>query len=105
VDGFCVLLPKSHHLAAWRELPLSVMNEGRIITLAGTTTLPGSVASGDGGGAAPLGSFIVMPGIDSLKHAVAEGLGIAIVPRASSTVAPGPAWLPYRCRRPVARTR
>ena len=81
VDGFCVLLPKSHHLAAWRELPLSVMNEGRIITLAGTT-LPGSVASGDGGGAAPLGSFIVMPGIDSLKYAVAEGLGIAIVPRA-----------------------
>jgi DNA-binding transcriptional LysR family regulator len=81
-DGFCVLLPKSHHLAAWRELPLSVMNEGRILTLAGTTTLPGSVASGDGGGAAPLGSFIVMPGIDSLKHAVAEGLGIAIVPRA-----------------------
>ena len=82
VDGLCVLLPKSHHLAAWRELPLSVMNEGRIITLAGTTMLPGSVASDEGGGAAPLGSFIVMPGIDSLKHAVAEGLGIAIVPRA-----------------------
>jgi DNA-binding transcriptional LysR family regulator len=82
VDGFCVLLPKSHRLAAWREVPLSVMTEGRIITLAGTTTLPGSAASDDGGGAAPLGSFIVMPGIDSLKYAVAQGLGIAIVPRA-----------------------
>lgn len=47
--------------------------------LAGASTPSGSVAPGDGGGAAPLGSFIVMPGIDSLKHAVEEGLGIAIV--------------------------
>jgi DNA-binding transcriptional LysR family regulator len=88
VDGFCLLLPKSHHLAAWRELPLSAVHEGRIIMLAGTTTLPGSI-SGDGGGATPVGSFIVMPGLDSLKHAVAEGLGIAIVPCAVVNGRPG----------------
>ncbi len=78
---FLRLLPTAHHLATWRELPLSVMNEARIITLVGTT-LPESIAATTTGDTARLGSFIVMPGIDSLKHAVAEGLGIAIVPRA-----------------------
>ena len=88
VGGFCVLLPNAHHLATWRELPMSVMNETRIITLAGTT-LPESIAASTTDETARLGSFIVMPGIDSLKHAVAEGLGIAIIPRAVVHGRPG----------------
>src|SRR5687767_8661361 len=81
--GFCVLLPKSHPLASWPELPVTILQSERLVTLAGLP-LPESVtmrATDDP--APPTGVFVVMPGLDSLKHAVANGLGIGIVPRAA----------------------
>ena len=81
--GFCVLLPKSHPLASWPELPVTILQSERLVTLAGLP-LPESVtmrATDDP--VPPRGVFVVMPGLDSLKHAVAKGLGIGIVPRAA----------------------
>ena len=80
--GFCALLPKSHPFASWPELPVTVLQSERLVTLAGLP-LPESItmrATADP--APPTGLFVVMPGLDSLKHAVANGLGIGIVPRA-----------------------
>jgi DNA-binding transcriptional LysR family regulator len=81
--GFCVLLPKSHPLASWPELPVTILQSERLVTLAGLR-LPESVtmrATDDP--VPPTGVFVVMPGLDSLKHAVANGLGIGIVPHAA----------------------
>ena len=80
--GFCVLLPKSHAFASWRELPVTVLHSERLVTLAGLP-LPESVTMRATDAAPPTGLFVVMPGLDSLKHAVANGLGIGIVPRAA----------------------
>jgi DNA-binding transcriptional LysR family regulator len=78
--GFCVLLPKSHALASWPELPVTVLHSERLVMLAGLP-LPDSVTMRSLDDAAPhTGVFVVMPGLDSLKHAVAHGLGIGIVP-------------------------
>jgi DNA-binding transcriptional LysR family regulator len=82
-SGFCVLLPKSHACASWRELPATVLHSERLVTLAGLP-LPESIMVRAADDAAPsTGAFVVMPGLDSLKHAVANGLGIGIVPRAA----------------------
>jgi DNA-binding transcriptional LysR family regulator len=80
-SGFCVLLPKSHPLASWPELPVTILHSERLVTLAGLP-LPESVTMRATDDAPPTGVFVVMPGLDSLKHAVANGLGIGIVPRA-----------------------
>jgi DNA-binding transcriptional LysR family regulator len=80
--GFCVLMPKTHHLAAVRELRPSVLHQERIITVCGMTLPRARRSPHCGDTAPPVGSFIVMPGIDSLKHAVAVGLGIGVVPQA-----------------------
>jgi DNA-binding transcriptional LysR family regulator len=80
--GFCVLMPATHHLAAWRELRPSFLHEERIITVCGMALPQARRSPHSGDTAPPVGSFIVMPGIDSLKHAVAVGLGIGVVPRA-----------------------
>jgi len=80
--GFCVLMPKTHHLAAWRELQPSVLHQERIITVCGMALPQARRSPHSGETAPPAGSFIVMPGIDSLKHAVAVGLGVGVVPRA-----------------------
>lgn len=80
--GFCVLMPEAHHLAAWRELPPSVLYEERIITVCGMALPQARRSPHSDETAPPVGSFIVMPGIDSLKHAVAVGLGFGVVPRA-----------------------
>ena len=82
-DGFFALLPKSHPLASWRELPVTALHSERLVTLAGLP-LPESVTMRAPDDAAPsTGVFIAMPGLDSLKQAVANGLGIGIVPRAA----------------------
>jgi DNA-binding transcriptional LysR family regulator len=81
--GFCVLLPKSHPLACWPELPVTILQSERLVTLAGLP-LPESVTMGASDDPVPpTGVFVVMPGLDSLKHAVANGLGIGIVPHAA----------------------
>ena len=81
--GFCVLLPKTHPFASWRELPMAILHADRLIMLAGAP-LPTSVSTRvTDDSAPPPGLFVVMPGIDSLKQAVANGLGIGIVPRAA----------------------
>ena len=100
--GFCVLLPKSHPFASWRELPATVLQSERLVTLSGLP-LPESItmrATVDA--APPTGLFVVMPGLDSLKHAVANGLGLGIVPRAavSGLTAAGLVAIPL----PAART-
>ena len=83
--GFCVLLPKGHPFASWRELPVTALQSERLVTLAGLP-LPESITMRAADAAAPpTGVFVVMPGLDSLKHAVANGLGIGIVPRATVT--------------------
>jgi DNA-binding transcriptional LysR family regulator len=79
--GLCVLLPKSHPLASWPELPVTVLHSERLVMLAGLPVESLTMRVTDDA-AAPTGVFVVMPGIDSLKHAVANGLGIGIVPRA-----------------------
>jgi len=99
--GFCVLLPKSHPCASWRELPVTVLHSERLVTLAGLS-LPESVAlRAPGNAGAPAGAFVVMPGLDSVKHAVSNGLGIGIVPRAvvSSLIPAGLVAIPL----PAAR--
>jgi len=84
--GLCVLLPKSHPLASWPELPLTALHSERLVTLAGLP-LPESVTMRAPDDAAPsTGVFVVMPGLDSLKQAVANGLGIGIVPRAAASI-------------------
>ena len=88
--GFCVLLPKRHPFASWRELPMTILHSDRLVTLAGVPLpTPVSTCATDDS-APPIGLFVVMPGVDSLKQAVANGLGIGIVPRAvvSSLTAP-----------------
>src|SRR5687767_7327318 len=105
--GLCVLLPKSHPLASWPELPVTVLHSERLVTLAGLA-LPESVTMRATDDAAPLsGVFLVMPGLDSLKHAVANGLGIGIVPRAavSSLTAAGLVAIPLPpARAAIARS-
>ena len=94
--GFCVLLPKRHAFASWRELPMTILHSARLITLAGVP-LPAPVSTCATDDSAPsTGLFVVMPGVDSLKRAVANGLGIGIVPRAavSSLTAPGLVVIP-----------
>ena len=93
--GLCVLLPKSHPLASWPELPLTALHSERLVTLAGQPLELLTMRATDHA-AAPAGMFIVMPGLDSLKHAVANGLGIGIVPRAvvSSLTAAGLVAIP-----------
>jgi DNA-binding transcriptional LysR family regulator len=89
--GFCVLLPKTHSFASWRELPMTILHADRLVMLAGAP-MPGP----------PAGVFVVMPGIDSLKQAVATGLGIGIVPRAavsSVTAAAGLVAIPLAAAR------
>ena len=84
--GLCVLLPTSHPLASWPELPVTVLHSERLVTLAGLP-LPESVtmrALDDA--ASSTGVFVVMPGLDSLKQAVANGIGIGIVPRAAASI-------------------
>ena len=88
--GFCVLLPKTHPFASWRELPMTSLQSDRLVTLAGVPLPTDDSASSTG-------LFVVMPGVDSLKHAVANGLGIGIVPRAvvsSLTAAAGLVAIP-----------
>jgi len=100
--GFCVLLPKTHAFASWRELPLTILHADRLVTLAGAP-VPTPVSSRvPGDSAPPAGVFVVMPGIDSLKQAVANGLGIGIVPRAavsSLTAAAGLVVIPLAAAR------
>ena len=80
--GFCALLPQSHPLASWRELPMTILHSDRLVTLAGVPLpTPVSTCTADHS-PPPIGLFVVMPGVDSLKQAVANGLGIGIVPRA-----------------------
>ena len=80
--GFCVLLPKRHPFASWRELPMTILHSDRLVTLAGVP-LPAPVSTcATDDSAPPTGLFVLMPGVDSLKQAVANGLGIGIVPRA-----------------------
>ncbi len=81
--GFCVLLPKSHPLASWPELPVTILQSERLVTLAGLTMPEWVTMTATDVPAPSTGVFIVMPGLDSLKHAVANGLGIGIVPRAA----------------------
>jgi DNA-binding transcriptional LysR family regulator len=81
--GFCVLLPKSHPCASWRELPATVLHSERLVTLAGLPLPESATLRTTGNAGPPSGAFVVMPGLDSLKHAVANGLGIGIVPRAA----------------------
>ncbi len=69
--GLCVLLPKSHPLASWPELPVTVLHSERLVMLAGLPVESLTMRVTDDA-AAPTGVFVVMPGIDSLKHAVAE---------------------------------
>ena len=74
--GFCVLLPKRHPFASWRELPMTILHSARLVTLAGVP-LPAPVSTCATDDSAPsTGLFVVMPGVDSLKQAVANGLGI-----------------------------
>jgi DNA-binding transcriptional LysR family regulator len=81
--GFCALLPKSHPFASWRELPVTVLQSERLVTLSGLP-LPESITMRAPDDASPrTGVSVVMPGLDSLKHAVANGLGIGIVPLAA----------------------
>jgi DNA-binding transcriptional LysR family regulator len=80
--GFCVLMPKSHPLASWAELPVTILHSERLVMLAGLP-LPESTMRSTDDAAPPAGVFVVMPGLDSLKHAVANGLGIGVVPRAA----------------------
>src|SRR5687767_1737469 len=109
--GLCVLLPKSHPLASWPELPVTVLHSERLVTLAGLA-LPESVMMRAMDDAAPReGACVVMPGLDSLKPAVANGLGIGVVPRAAvSSLTPAglvanplPAARPARARTLVYR--
>jgi DNA-binding transcriptional LysR family regulator len=81
--GFCVLLPKTHPFASWRELPITILHADRLVTLAGAPVPTPVSTRVTGDSAPPAGAFVVMPGIDSLKQAVANGLGIGIVPRAA----------------------
>ena len=105
--GLCVLLPKSHPLASWSELPVTVLHSERLVTLAGLP-LPASATMRTTDDAAPPAAvFMVMPGLDSLKHAVANGLGIGVVPRAavSSLTPAGLVAVPLPAARPAsART-
>jgi DNA-binding transcriptional LysR family regulator len=104
--GFCVLLPKSHPFASLRELPVTVLQSERLVTLAGLP-LPESIATrATDDAASPTGVFVVMPGLDTLKHAVANGLGIGVVPRAavSSLTAAGLVAIPLPAAR-AARAR
>jgi DNA-binding transcriptional LysR family regulator len=104
--GFCVLLLKSHPFASRCELPVTVLQSERLVTLAGLP-LPESIAMRASDDAAPReGVFAVMPGLDSLKHAVAGGLGIGIVPRAaaSSLTSAGLVAIPLSAVRVRART-
>jgi DNA-binding transcriptional LysR family regulator len=100
--GFCVLLPKTHPFASWRELPMTILHADRLITLAGAPLpTPVSMRVTDDS-TLPPGLFVVMPGIDSLKQAVANGLGIGIVPRAavsSLTAAAGLLVIPLAAAR------
>jgi DNA-binding transcriptional LysR family regulator len=78
--GFCVLLPKRHPFASWRELPMTILRSDRLVTLAGVPLpTPASTRVTDDS-VPPTGLFVVMPGVDSLKQAVADGLGIGVVP-------------------------
>jgi DNA-binding transcriptional LysR family regulator len=80
--GFCVLLPKGHTLASWRELPMTILQSDRLVTLAGVPLPTPALTCATDDAAPPTGPFVAMPGVDSLKQAVANGLGIGIVPRA-----------------------
>jgi DNA-binding transcriptional LysR family regulator len=104
--GFCVLLQKSHPFASRCELPVTVLQSERLVTLAGLPP-PESITMRATDDAAPHeGVFAVMPGLDSLKHAVAGGLGIGIVPRAaaSSLTSAGLVAIPLSAVRVRART-
>ncbi|MGH9238112.1 MAG: LysR family transcriptional regulator [Vicinamibacterales bacterium] len=79
--GLCVLLPKSHPLASWPELPVTVLHSERLVTLAGLPLPESAMMSATDDAAPPAGACVVMPGLDSLKHAVVNGLGIGVVPR------------------------
>ena len=81
--GLCVLLPTSHPLASWPELPVTALHSERLVTLAGLPLPESATMRAIDGAAPPAGACVVMPGLDSLKHAVAHGLGIGIVPRAA----------------------
>jgi len=104
--GFCVLLPKSHPFASRGELPMTVLQSERLVTLAGLP-LPESITMRATDDAAPHeGVFVVMPGLDIVKHAVAGGLGIGIIPRAaaSSLTSAGLVAIPLAAVRVRART-
>ena len=81
--GLCVLLPKSHPLASWPELPVTVLHSERLVTLADLPLPESAPMRATDDAAPPAGACVVMPGLDSLKHAVANGLGIGVVPRAA----------------------
>ena len=81
--GFCVLLPKSHPCASWRELPVTVLHSERLVTLAGLPLPESATMRATDDAAPPAGACVAMPGLDSLKHAVANGLGIGVVRRAA----------------------
>jgi DNA-binding transcriptional LysR family regulator len=81
--GLCVLLPKSHPLASWPELPVTVLHSERLVTLADLPLPESAPMRATDDAAHPAGACVVMPGLDSLKHAVANGLGIGVVPRAA----------------------
>lgn len=84
--GFCVLLPKNHPFASWPELPVTVLNSERLVTLAGLPLPESATMRATDDAASPAGVFVAMPGLDSLKHAVASGLGIGLVPRAAVSI-------------------
>ena len=70
--GVCVLLPKSHPFASWRELPMTILHSDRLVTLAGIP-LPDAVAMSATDDSMPAtGLFVAMPGLDTLKQAVAN---------------------------------
>jgi DNA-binding transcriptional LysR family regulator len=80
--GFCVLLPTRHPFASRREVPMTMLQSARLITLAGVPPPPAVPTDAVSDSALLTGSFLIIPGVDSLKQAVVNGLGIGIVPRA-----------------------
>jgi DNA-binding transcriptional LysR family regulator len=102
--GFCILLPKSHPLASWPELPVTVLHSERLVTLPGLPLPESATMRATDNAAAPAGVFVVMPGLDALKHAVANGLGFGVVPRAavSSLTPAGLVAIPLPAARPAS---
>src|ERR1051326_6908201 len=77
--GFNLIIPRTHRLAALRDIPLPKIQGERVILLTDPDLGDGLTTAFADSNVAPA-LVIGMPGVDSLRRAVAMGLGIGVVP-------------------------